>query len=182
MLWSLHTRVPKRLAGGSRLRSTWQAHALIYLTDGGCRFTAHAALRATPGPSVTSDSLRPPGLQPAWLLSAHGVLQARILEWGAILFCRGPSGRRDQIRVSCTAGRFFTAWATGKPSGCQKPTSCTPAARYRIQRRVGWEEGFSRLISVPAIWKSRILRSTQCPFQCVQYEVEHNVPQTQWFE
>ena len=70
----------------------------------------------------------------------------------------------------------------GKPSGCQKPASCMPASRYHMQRRVGWEEGFSRLISVPAIWKSRILGWTQCPFQCVQYEVEHNVPQTQWFE
>ena len=44
--------------------------------------------------------------------SVHGILQARILEWIAIPFSRGSSGPRDQIWVSCTAGRFFTIWAT----------------------------------------------------------------------
>ena len=40
--------------------------------------------------------------------SVHGILQARILEWEAIFFCRGFSGPRNRIQVSCTAGRFFT--------------------------------------------------------------------------
>ena len=44
--------------------------------------------------------------------SVHGILQARILEWVAILFARGSSQPRDQIQVSWTAGRFFTIWAT----------------------------------------------------------------------
>ena len=44
--------------------------------------------------------------------SVHGILQARILEWVAISFSRGSSQPRDQTRVSCTAGRFFTDWAT----------------------------------------------------------------------
>ena len=44
--------------------------------------------------------------------SAHGILQARILEWVAIPFFRGSSQPRDQTCVSCTAGRFFTIWAT----------------------------------------------------------------------
>ena len=38
--------------------------------------------------------------------SAHGILQARILEW--VSFCRGASQPRDPARVSCTAGRLFT--------------------------------------------------------------------------
>ena len=33
--------------------------------------------------------------------SAHGVLQARILEWVAIPFSRGSSRPRDQTQVSC---------------------------------------------------------------------------------
>ena len=37
-----------------------------------------------------------------------GMLQARILEWVASPFSRGSSRLRDQSRVSCTAGRFFT--------------------------------------------------------------------------
>ena len=42
-----------------------------------------------------------------------GILQARILEWVACLFCRASSWPRNQTRVSCIAGRFFTNWATG---------------------------------------------------------------------
>ena len=43
--------------------------------------------------------------------SLHGILQARILEWVAILFSRGSSPPRDQSQVSRIAGRFFTIWA-----------------------------------------------------------------------
>ena len=35
----------------------------------------------------------------------------RILEWVAYPFSRGSSRPRDQTRVSCIAGRFFTNWA-----------------------------------------------------------------------
>ena len=44
--------------------------------------------------------------------SLHGILQARILECIAISFSRGSSQPRDQTRVFCFAGRFFTLWAT----------------------------------------------------------------------
>ena len=44
--------------------------------------------------------------------SVHGMLQARILEWTAILFSRGSSWPRDWTRASCVAGRFFTIWVT----------------------------------------------------------------------
>ena len=43
--------------------------------------------------------------------SVHGILQARILEWGAILFSKGSSRPRDRTWVSCIAGTFFTIWA-----------------------------------------------------------------------
>ena len=44
--------------------------------------------------------------------SVHGIFQARVLEWVAISFSRGSSRPRDQTQVSCTAGRYFTVWAT----------------------------------------------------------------------
>ena len=44
--------------------------------------------------------------------SVHGIFQARVLEWIAISFSRGSSQPRDRTRVSCTAGRRFTIWAT----------------------------------------------------------------------
>ena len=42
----------------------------------------------------------------------HGILQARILEWVAVLFSRVSSKFRDQTQVSHIAGRFFTSEAT----------------------------------------------------------------------
>ena len=44
--------------------------------------------------------------------SAHGILQARILAWVAIPFSRESSQPRNQSRVSCTSGKFFTIWTT----------------------------------------------------------------------
>ena len=47
--------------------------------------------------------------------SAHGISQARILEWFAISFSRGSSQLKDQTRVSCIAGWFFTTEPPGTP-------------------------------------------------------------------
>ena len=46
--------------------------------------------------------------------SVNRIFQAKILEWVAIPFFRGSSQPRDQTRVSCIVGRFFTIWATRK--------------------------------------------------------------------
>ena len=40
--------------------------------------------------------------------SVHGIFQARVLEWIAISFSRGPSWFRNWTRVSRIAGRRFT--------------------------------------------------------------------------
>ena len=47
--------------------------------------------------------------------SVHGILQVRILEWVAMPFSRGSSRPRDQTRVSCIEGGFFTTEPPGKP-------------------------------------------------------------------
>jgi len=47
----------------------------------------------------------------------HGILQARIMGWVAIPFCRGFSQPRDQTLISCCsciAGGLFTAEPPGK--------------------------------------------------------------------
>ena len=41
-----------------------------------------------------------------------GILQAGILQWDAISSSRGSFWHRNWTWVSCTAGRFFTIWAT----------------------------------------------------------------------
>ena len=48
----------------------------------------------------------PPGF------SEHGILQARIMEWVAILFSRVSSQPRDWTQVSSIVGKFFPFWAT----------------------------------------------------------------------
>ena len=44
--------------------------------------------------------------------SVHGILKARVQEWGAIFFSRGSSWPRHWTQVVHTAGRCFTVWAT----------------------------------------------------------------------
>ena len=41
--------------------------------------------------------------------TAHGILQARILEWVAISFSGGSSQPRDRTQVYHIAGGFFTS-------------------------------------------------------------------------
>ena len=47
--------------------------------------------------------------------SVRGISQARILEWVAISFSKESSWPRNQIHISCMAGRFFTTEPPGKP-------------------------------------------------------------------
>ena len=65
--------------------------------------------------SVISDSLQPYELETARLLYPWNSPGKRILECVAIPFCWGSFQPRDQIQVSCIAGRFFTVWATKEP-------------------------------------------------------------------
>ena len=44
--------------------------------------------------------------------TVYGILQARILEWGAFPFSRGSAQPRDWTQVSSIAGGLFTSWAT----------------------------------------------------------------------
>ena len=59
--------------------------------------------------------------------SVHGILQARIREWVATPYSRGPSQFCDQSQVSHIAGGFFTIWATREAweywSGQPNPSS-----------------------------------------------------------
>ena len=52
--------------------------------------------------------------------SVHGILQARILEWVAILLSRASFWPRDWIRVFHIACRFFSVWATREAHNSHK--------------------------------------------------------------
>ena len=71
--------------------------------------------------SVMSNSLQPMNCTPPGS-SLHGILQARVLERGAISFSRGSSRPRDQNWVSHIPGRRFNLWATREAPGCENWT------------------------------------------------------------
>ena len=52
--------------------------------------------------------------------SLHEILQARVLEWGAISLSRGSSRPRDRTQVSRIPGRGFNLWAITEGSVSQK--------------------------------------------------------------
>ena len=55
--------------------------------------------------------------------SVPGIPQVRILGWITIPFSRVSSQPRDWTQVSCTAGGFFTLWATREPQELGTPDS-----------------------------------------------------------
>ena len=67
--------------------------------------------------------------------SVRGILQARILEWVAILFSREYSQLRDLSRVSCIAGRFFTVWATREALNGLYPLGVKEKKKKKRSRR-----------------------------------------------
>ena len=83
---------PALASGLFSTSSTWKSFSWIYI----CSVMSNC----------DPTDCGPPGS------SVHWILQARILEWFAIPFFRGPSRPRDRTPVSCIANRFFTIWAT----------------------------------------------------------------------
>ena len=75
--------------------------------------------------------------------SVHETLQATILEWVTISFCRGSSRPRNGTRVSCIAGRFFTIRATREAHNWLWRKKANSHVVSYLQRRVGvsrsWE-------------------------------------------
>ena len=81
--------------------------------------------------------------------TAHGTLQARILEWAAIPFARGSSQPRDQNQFSCTAGTFLTVWAT------RDALECLLCARHLIPCAISCTDNNPILVSQKTKLKQR---------------------------
>ena len=89
---------------GSFWRRNWTSLCLLHWQAGFLPLAPHV--------KVTRSC---PTLYDPMDYTVYGIFQARILEWIAIPFSRGSSQPRDRTQVSCTAGRFFTIWATESP-------------------------------------------------------------------
>ena len=71
-------------------------------------------------PTQGSNPFLPHCRQILYQLSHKG--SPRIMEWVAYRFSSGSSQPRNQTRVSCIAGRFFTNWAMREPKNVQTTT------------------------------------------------------------
>ena len=65
--------------------------------------------------------------------SVHGILQASVLEWGAIAFSRRSCRPRDRTQVSCIVGSFFTVWATSSLRSFNFQASIFPTVSHWFQ-------------------------------------------------
>ena len=65
---------------------------------------------------------------------AHGISQARILEWVAIPISRGSFWLRDTTQVSCIAGIFFINWAKYIAFLCVKKKYLEKERKYVISK------------------------------------------------
>ena len=72
--------------------------------------------------SVVSDSLWPHGLEPTRLLCSWDS-PSKNTGVGCHSLLQGISQPRDRTHISCSAGRFFTVWATRKPIFIGKETN-----------------------------------------------------------
>ena len=85
-----------------------------------------------------------------------------ILEWVAYSFSRESSQPRNQTRVSCIGGRFFTSWATRAAPTSHDHWQITRSKHYlRFSVAFIWKLGFSGKVDVKKVDNhKRIFRST----------------------
>ena len=100
----------------------------------------------------------PPGF------SVHGILQAKILEWVAIIFSRESSRPRDRTLVSCISGRFCTTWtireALSLRSDYSFMISCKEIQKgFIISERDSHYRDFTVLGFVTLFWNCLILQA-----------------------
>ena len=85
--------------------------------------------------------------------SVHGTVEARLVERVAIPFSRGSSWPRNQTCKSCTAGAFFTIWATrAAPETADLQKYCAKQRGRLGEGQVLVKLLVSRQMHVPGKW------------------------------
>ena len=80
----------------------------------------------------------------------HGILQAKILEWVVISFSKGSCWPGDRTQVTCTAGRFFTVWATREAH--DKTRQCIKKQRHYFANKGPYSKTYGFSISHVWMW------------------------------
>ena len=89
----------------------------------------------------------------------HGILQARMLKWIAIPFCRESTWPRDGSWISCITGRFFSTEPQGSPMNMEK---------VRVER--------CNMIESSAQRWGRGLHRLRCPLRSGEFEPYTGLP------
>ena len=99
--------------------------------------------------------------------SAHGISQARILDWVTISFSRGSSPPRDQNHVSCTVRQTLPPRHQGSPildSNGPSPSDC-----YSDKKREIWTQTRE---------ESHVEMETETGVICLQAKEHQGLPGT----
>ena len=90
-----------------------------------------------------------------WGSSVHGILQAGILECVSMPFSRVSSQPRDQSPISCTAGEFFTIWATREDHQSRfRITICPGCFLHSVSTGTNYVPGVKEL----RFWEKQLYR------------------------
>ena len=77
--------------------------------------------------------------------SVHGILQARILEWVAVLFSRGPFGPRDRTRVSLCLLQWQVGSSPLAPPELHRSQPSELTQEHRYWSQIAWVFSLSLL-------------------------------------
>ena len=111
--------------------------------------------------------------------SIHGIFRARVLEWVATSFSRGPSRPRNQTWVSGITGRRFIVWATREAWPGLRDAQISGETFLGMSERLFLEEIMSGNHPVP--WEPEENRKTgrrQIHSLCLSWEIYLLLPWT----
>ena len=74
--------------------------------------------------------------------SVHGIIQAKILQWVAISFSRGPSWPRDQTHVSCIGRWTLYYYATREANNVDNRLQQTKKIKQEKAVPPQWRSGY----------------------------------------
>ena len=86
------------------------------------------------------------------MVSVHGIIQARILQWVVISFSRGSSWYRDQTHISCIGRQILYHLPPGSQSHSVVSDTLQPHGLYGPWNSPGQNTGRGSLSLLQGIW------------------------------
>ena len=116
--------------------------------------------------------------------SGHGILQARILEWVAMVSSRGSSQPRDRTHaacISCTARIFFTHWVTWSQSWVFKAVVFISAPQLETTR-ISINRWINKLWYISMIECYSVIKWNELIIQIMDMQQQGLLSKALWWE